>query len=536
MSSRRGLKGAIVAGALVVVAATVALVAWRLRHREPPDRVAEGHALFTQRCALCHAVGIESAQGPGLGGVVGRKAGTLGGFGYTPALRRSGLTWTDGSLDQFLAMPSSVVPGTTMPMAVPDAKERRALVLYLSTLRAEPSPVSSWSTYVSNAAFGDFRRDAPGQRHRITVADLPPPFASPSVRNAPAIADRPADVMPRVPEGFVVSLFAKDLENPRLLRVAPNGDVFVAESAPGRIHLLRGATSSVFASGLSRPFGIAFYPPGAHPQYVYVGNTNSIVRFPYENGDLVARAPLETIVPQLTATEGGHWTRDVAFSPDGARMFVSVGSGSNVAEGDSDETHRADVLVMDPDGKNLRTFATGIRNCVALVVRGADLWCSTNERDGLGDDLVPDYVTRVREGAFYGWPWYYLGDHEDPRHHGERPDLVGKITVPDVLVQPHSASLGATFYDGAMFPAEYRGDMFVAFHGSWNRAHRTSPKVVRVRFVNGAPTGEYEDFMTGFVLDEQRVWARPVGVAVASDGALLVSEDGNNTIWRIARP
>jgi glucose/arabinose dehydrogenase/cytochrome c2 len=517
---------------LVVGAATLASAC--SRDRERTERVAAGRTLFVQRCALCHAVGTESAQGPGLGGVVGRKAGTLAGFGFTPALRHSGLTWTEASLDQFLETPSSVVPGTTMPLAVPDAKERRALVAYLGTLRAEPSPSSS-STYVSSAAFGDFHRDAPGQVHHITLADLPAPFASPSVRNAPSIADRPEGVLPRVPEGFVVSLFAKDLENPRLLRVAPNGDVFVAESAPGRIHVLRGATSSVFASGLTRPFGIAFYPPGAHPQYVYVGNTNSIVRFPYENGDLVARASAEVIVPKLTATEGGHWTRDVAFSADGARMFVSVGSGSNVAEGDSDETHRADVLVMDPDGKNLRTFATGIRNCVALVVRGADLWCSTNERDGLGDDLVPDYVTRVREGAFYGWPWYYLGDHEDPRHRGERPDLVGKITVPDVLVQPHSASLGATFYDGAMFPAEYHGDMFVAFHGSWNRAHRTSPKVVRLRFVHGAPTGEYEDFVTGFVLDEQRVWARPVGVAVASDGALLVSEDGNNTIWRVAR-
>jgi hypothetical protein len=532
------MKRAAIIAVVAAIAVAIVIAVLRLRHRdrEHDERVATGRALFVQRCALCHSVGIESAQGPGLGGVVGRKAASLSGFGFTPALRRSDLTWTDASLDQFLASPSSVVPGTTMPMSVPDANERRALIAYMSTLRAEPSPSSSSSsTYVSSAAFGDFHRDAPGRIHRITLADLPAPFASPSVRNAPSIADRPENAVPHVPDGFVASIFAKDLENPRLLRVAPNGDVFVAESAPGRIHVMRGATSSVFASGLTKPFGIAFYPPGANPTYVYVGNTNSIVRFRYENGDLVARAAPEVIVPKLTATEGGHWTRDVAFSPNGARMYVSVGSGSNVAEGDSDETHRADVLVMDPDGKNLRQFATGIRNCVALVMRGEDVWCTTNERDGLGDDLVPDYVTRVREGAFYGWPWYYLGDHEDPRHKGERPDLAAKIMVPDVLVQPHSAALGATFYDGTMFPAEYRGDMFVAFHGSWNRAHRTGPKVVRIRFDHGAPTGDYEDFMTGFVIDDQRVWARPVGVAVASDGALLVSEDGNNTIWRVAR-
>jgi glucose/arabinose dehydrogenase len=206
-----------------------------------------------------------------------------------------------------------------------------------------------------------------------------------------------------------------------------------------------------------------------------------------------------------------------------------------VAEGDVNERDRADVLVFDPEGRGRAVFATGIRNCVGLVVHPStgDVWCSTNERDGLGDDLVPDYITRVRRGGFYGWPWYYLGDHEDPRHAGERADLRGTAIVPDVLLQAHSASLQMTFYEATAFPARYRGGAFASLHGSWNRGKRTGPKVVFVPLEGGAPTGEYEDFMTGFVVDEQSVWARPVGVAVGRDGALFVSEDGNGTVWRV---
>jgi glucose/arabinose dehydrogenase len=236
-------------------------------------------------------------------------------------------------------------------------------------------------------------------------------------------------------------------------------------------------------------------------------------------------------------------------------MLVSVGSASNVAEGMGTppggleawrtreplgaswgaETDRAAVLAFDPDGKNRKLFATGIRNCVGLAMQAnGTAWCSTNERDNLGDDLVPDFVTRVREDAFYGWPWFYIGDHQDPRHAGARPDLEDKITVPDVLLQAHSASLGLTFYDGDSFPAEYRGDAFAAEHGSWNRSKRTGYKVVRIRLKDGVPTGEYEDFVTGFVVNDTEVWARPVGVAVARDGALLISEDGNGTIWRVS--
>jgi glucose/arabinose dehydrogenase len=317
-----------------------------------------------------------------------------------------------------------------------------------------------------------------------------------------------------------------------------------------------------FATGLDRPFGIAFYPAGAEPEWVYVANNNSVVRFPYRNGDQKARGPAEIIVPKLSQTTNGHTTRDIAFSKDGKRLFISVGSGSNVAEGMpvkspeelkqwetenapgaawGSETRRANVLVTSPDGReSVKIFATGIRNPVGLGIEPVtgELWTSTNERDGLGDDLVPDYVTRVKEGGFYGWPWYYMGKHEDPRFKGARPDLAGKAIVPDVLLQAHSAALGIAFYTAttgpSVFPSDYRGDLFVAFHGSWNRNSRTGYKVVRVKLQNGKPSGEYEDFLTGFVAPGGGVWGRPVGVAVAHDGALLVTEDGNGTIWRVS--
>jgi hypothetical protein len=301
---------------------------------------------------------------------------------------------------------------------------------------------------------------------------------------------------------------------------------------------------------------------GDDPQWIYVANNNSIVRFPYRSGDLKARGTSQIIVPSLCESTGGHSTRDVAFSLDGRRMFISVGSGSNGAEGMSkknvedihlweaqhgrgaawdSETQRADILVTDPEGqKPLAIFATGIRNGVGLAVDQdtGDLWTSTNERDGLGDNLVPDYITRVKEHGFYGWPWYYMGNHEDPRHQGERPDLAGQAIVPDVMLQSHSAPLEMVFYTAtngvAAFPAEYHGDAFAALHGSWNRSSRTGYKIVRVHLDRGVPIGGYEDFLTGFVLDGRRVWGRPVGVAVAHDGALLVTDDGNGTLWRIS--
>jgi len=408
------------------------------------------------------------------------------------------------------------------------------------------------------AAFTDWSADRPGLRRHIRATDLPPGDLGASFSNGLRIADRAASQKPVVPGGFKVSLLAEGLDGPRLIRAAPNGDIFVAESVAGRIRVLRPSDTGrprgkVFASGLTAPFGIAFYPPGEDPQWIYVANTNSVVRFAYRNGDLAARGEPETIVPRLPT--GGHYTRDVVFSPDGSTMFVSVGSGSNAGErmGKLDpaelsawtsqhplgaswgnETDRAAVLAFDPDGRDRRVYATGIRNCVGLAVgSNGDLWCSTNERDSIGDDVPPDYITRVREGAFYGWPWYYIGGNEDPRHKGERLDLKDKVTVPDVLLQAHSASLGLAFYNGRQFPVEYRGNLFAAEHGSWNRSKRTGSKVIRVIMQDGKPTGEYEDFATGFVVNDASAWGRPVGVTVTPDGTLYVSDDAGGTIWRI---
>ena len=425
----------------------------------------------------------------------------------------------------------------------------------LGAARAEPGRLEG------KDAFGNWHLDKPGTLRLIRPQDLPAPGATRSVANFSHVVPKPPDAAPKVPPGFKIALFAAGLSGPRIIRVAPNGDIFVAETGAGRIRVLRAADGAaqpaknvVFASGLNRPFGIAFYPSGDNPRWVYVANTDSVVRFPYHSGDLEAAGTPEIVVPSLPNGQG-HSTRDIVFTPDNARMLVSVGSLSNDAEGMGDppdglehwiaghplgatwgvETDRAAVLVFDPEGKDRQLFATGIRNCVGLAIQPATgvPWCSTNERDGLGDDLVPDYVTRVHEGGYYGWPWYYIGSHEDPHHAGQRPDLRDKVTTPDVLIAAHSASLGLAFYQGSNFPPDYRGDAFAAEHGSWNRSKRTGYKIIRIRLKNGLPSGEYEDFVTGFVVDDSQVWGRPVGVAVAHDGALLISEDGNGTIWRI---
>jgi glucose/arabinose dehydrogenase/cytochrome c2 len=562
------------AGAMrVLLGLTLPLLMIAACSRKPADEVARGKALFETRCALCHATTAESAQGPGLAGVVGRLAASNPSFGgYTRELKQSGITWKPQELSHFLASPAEAVPGTSMAISVPDEGERDALVRYLTTLAGGPVVPIAPPPHVTQAkpappslltgphAFGGYTDDGPGVRRHIREGDLKPPFETKSVRRGPRVAPRPEGFELSVPTGFSVQLYADGLDNPRLLRTAPNGDLFVSESDAGKVVVLRSLSPgekpqvSTFATGLHRPFGLAFYPAG-DPAWVYVANTDGVVRFPYKAGDTMARGASEVIVPSLTKTSGGHWTRDVAFSHDGSRMFVSVGSASNVAEhmpdappegvaawekehgvGASwgDEDGRADVRVMTPDGKGARAFATGIRNCVGMWVEpNDDLYCATNERDGLGDDLVPDYVTRVREGSYYGWPWYYLGAHEDPRKKGARPDLAGKATLPDVLLEAHSAALEPAMYGGAMFPPEYKGSLFVALHGSWNRRLRTGYKVVRVLLKDGVPTGEYEDFLTGFVIDEDYVWGRPVGVAVGRDGALYVSEDGNGTIWRV---
>jgi len=421
-------------------------------------------------------------------------------------------------------------------------------------LTQSPAPASApgsrgtTGVLVGQGALGDWTTDAPGVRRRIRPADLPPPYASRSVDNASRVVRRPADAWPKAPARFRVEEFQPGLDDPRLIRTAPNGDLFVAESRPGRVRVLRakdGAgraeVNEVFASGLDRPFGIAFYPLGPSPRFVYVAETGRIVRFAYQNGDLRARAKPEVVVPDIPSggllRGGGHWTRDIAFSNDGRRMFVSVGSHSNDAEsGMSREERRADILEYRPDGTGFRVFASGIRNAVGIAVHPGtgELWASVNERDELGDDLAPDYVTRVKDGGFYGWPWFYIGANQDPRHPGAHPELRGKVIVPDVLLQSHSASLEMLFYTGKQFPKEYAGDAFAAEHGSWNRAKKTGYKVIRVPLENGVPTGEYEDFLTGFVTPSGDVWGRPVGVAVARDGALFVSDDGGDVVWKVS--
>jgi len=542
------------------------------------DEASRGKTFFQQNCALCHATSLGpgnrtiAGQGPSLVGIFGRRAGTGGNFGFSKALVDSRLVWDSATLDRFLTSPVAAVPGTTMPIPVPSAENRRNVIAYLSTVTipAGSSPtVSIAPAPTPESDPGDWHHAAPGIKHDIKLAELPAPFSTASAGNPPQVVAKPADAKLSVPPKFVVRQFASGLSGPRLVRVAPNGDIFIAETRENRLRVLRAedgaeapAQNQVFADGLDRPFGIAFYPPGPDPQWIYAANNNSLVRFPYRNGDLKVRGAAEVIMPKLTDSTGGHSTRDVIFSKDGKRMFVSIGSGSNVAEDMRKknmeeirsweaengrgaawgaESNRANILVTDPEGHQpAAKFATGVRNGAVMAVDDTtgDLWVSTNERDGLGDDLVPDYITRVKEGGFYGWPWYYLGNHEDPRHAGERPDLAGVATVPDVLLQAHSATLEIAFYTAtngvAAFPAEYRGDIFASFHGSWNRSSRTGYKVARVRLDHGVPTGEYEDFLTGFVVDGHGVWGRPVGVAVAHDGALLVTDDGNGTLLRVS--
>ncbi len=394
---------------------------------------------------------------------------------------------------------------------------------------------------------GDWSHDAPGKRHRVDLAELPPVFATESAHNGPHEVKRPEGAMPQVPKGFKIDVYTSGLRNPRYLLTAPNGDIFVAETGASRIKVLRDTNKTgqsdvvqVFddSSILNKPFGLAFYPAGPDPQYLYAANTDGVVRFPYHNGDLKATGPGEKL-PARISGGGGHSTRAIVFSPDGKRLYVTVGSASNVDDNNSaQERERALVWEMNPDGTDQKIFGYGIRNPVGITIRpGTDeVWVSTNERDGLGDDLVPDYVTQVKPGGFYGWPWFYMGNHEDPRKKGMHPELADKVLVPDVPVQSHSATLNLTFYTGSQFPATYKGDAFSCFHGSWNRNKRTGYKVVRypIDKETGKAKGEYEDFVTGFVTPDGNVWGRPVGITVAKDGSLLFSDDTTNNVWRVS--
>lgn len=429
------------------------------------------------------------------------------------------------------------------------------------------APLQAEEVLTGDAAFGTWETDAPGLRRHVTPADLPPPTLTendpeaPDFENMANVVPAPEGRMPNVPEGFVVRVFASGLNQPRVIRVAPNGDVFVAESGSGRVLVFAAdasagepATPEIFAENLEKPYGIVFHPP-SDPRHIYVGAANQVVRYPYRAGDRKATDEAEVIIANIPTKR--HWTRDLEVSSNGERLFVSIGSASNVADtmpqktpeeiqahekthglgaAWGDEENRAVVRVFDPTGANVRNFATGLRNCSGMAMQpGTDtLWCTGNERDHVGPDLVPDFLTTVEEGGFYGWPWFYTGPNEDPAHARERPDLKGKVKVPEVLIQAHSSTLDVTFYDADAFPEEYRGDAFATLHGSWNREHRTGYKVIRALMENGKPTGVYEDFMTGFVLDERTVWGRPAGIAVAQDGSLLVSDDANGTIFRVA--
>jgi len=403
--------------------------------------------------------------------------------------------------------------------------------------------------------FTDFKAEAPGTVHHITAADLPDPYATAFA----AVFSRPVprgDMWPKAPAGFKVELYADSLKgddgkaiSPRTIITAPNGDFFVAAQNQGEVLAFHTGPDgkgqmSIFASKLNLPFGLAFYPPGPDPKYLYVGDTNAVLRFPYAKGDLKATADPETVVTNIPAGPN-HFSRGVAFSLDGKQMWISVGSHSNVppaTDPDPDplEFHRADMLVADPtalnqDGKNLEVYAWGIRNGEAINVNPTtgELWTSVNERDELGDNLPPDYITHVQKGGFYGWPYYYTGGHQDPRFPGAHPELKDKAIVPDVLMEPHDASLNITFYEGKQFPKEYKGDIFAAEHGSWNRSVRTGYEVVLVPLKNGHAEGSYQDFLTGFVNPDGNCWGRPVGVTVANDGSLMVTDDGSNSIWRV---
>lgn len=397
------------------------------------------------------------------------------------------------------------------------------------------------------------------------IIHLPAPYQTRSVKNFCKVIGWPAGKMPIASAGFKVNLFADSLDNPRNIYVAPNGDIFVSEGntelnavmrlgadimgigksqkyskSANDIILLRDTNSDgipdlrkVFLSGLNQPYGILVLGDS-----FYVANTDGIIKYPYVPGQTKMIASGKKIISLPAGGYNNHWTRNLRANADGTKIFVAVGSGSNVGErGMGHEIRRADILVINPDGTGERIFASGLRNPAGMDIQPGTgiLYTSVNERDELGDELVPDYLTSVKEGGFYGWPYAYFGSHPDPRLKGQHPELVKKTILPDVSLGAHTASLGLVFYNGKSFPKRYINGAFIGQHGSWNRSKLTGYKVIFVPFVNNKP-GKPEDFLTGFMDDpvKREVYGRPVGVAVTTDGALLVADDTSNRIWRVS--
>ncbi len=377
-----------------------------------------------------------------------------------------------------------------------------------------------------------------GQVFQVDPDRLPPPGATPSASNPPRTIPRPPGRVPQVPDGFTASVFAEGLNHVRELTVGPNGDVFVAESREDRITLLRDADGdgraelkATVADGFDHPHGMAVRPDG-----LWVADVDGVWRLDYTPGDTKAGERRRITPKGALGGSRGHWTRNLAFDPSGEHFYVAVGSEGNLGE---EASPRATIQQFHSDGSGQRSFATGLRNPVGLAIRpGSDeLWTVVNERDGLGDGLVPDYLTRVRDGGFYGWPYSYIGANPQPGYADKAPERVKRALVPDLLFHAHSAPLGLAFYTGTQFPAEYRGDAFVGLHGSWNAARPIGYMVARVRLRDGRPVGGYQAFATGFwAAGESRanVWGRPVGIAVAKDGSLLVADDVGQVVWRIA--
>jgi glucose/arabinose dehydrogenase len=361
---------------------------------------------------------------------------------------------------------------------------------------------------------------------------LPPPYATPSSRNNPKVVSRPNGAQLKLPAGFQIDEYLANFQVPRFMLLGPNQELIVSDSArdgKGCVWVFHGKDRKKLIDGLDRPYGLAIWK-----EYLYVGETTSIKRYRYDSKASTA-GPGQEVVP-LKDFGDGHWTRSILFDRKGEKMYIGVGSKSNVDTGE--DPMRAAINRYNPDGTGHEIFASGTRNPIGLHWYPATdtLWAAVQERDLLGDDLVPDYFTHIEQGKFYGWPYAYAGPNADPRHKGEKADMVAKTVKGDVLLPAHVAVLDFTFYTGKAFPEKYRGGAFLAWHGSWNRSKRIGYEVAFVPFSKGKPSGDPEDFLTGWMISPEStdVWGRPVAIMEMPDGSLLVSDDGGKKIWRIS--